>query len=376
MPIKICVYAICKNESKFIDAWLDNMSEADYIVVLDTGSTDGSYERLSSDPRVTKVIRKNITPWRFDVARNESMKLVPDDADVLVCTDFDERFDKGWADVIRSNWGEGKYNRARYVYVWGTNEMNEPADVFFYDKITTRDYHWKYPVHEILTPNDGIEERRLDLDQQIVLRHYPDLEKSRASYPGLIKMGAEELPEDPHARYLYARELLTTNKLDEALEEFKAILGMPDIRDESHKAQYYACLVSCMSIYLAKKDYSSVVAYGNELIAHDDTYFEPYLFIAEVYNALDNYEIARAYAKGALVKCHRHYHWFELPYTFLGWPQEILAVSYAGLGDIDSALEYIKEPLKHYPNDLRLLKKENALLKMKLRSIEQSKNPA
>ena len=30
----ICVYAICKNEEKFVDRWMDSMSEADSIVVL------------------------------------------------------------------------------------------------------------------------------------------------------------------------------------------------------------------------------------------------------------------------------------------------------------------------------------------------------
>jgi len=52
---KICIYAICKNEMKFVETWLNNMSEADYIVVLDTGSTDGTYEYLQKDPRVTRV---------------------------------------------------------------------------------------------------------------------------------------------------------------------------------------------------------------------------------------------------------------------------------------------------------------------------------
>lgn len=37
---KICVYAIAKNEEQFVDRWVDSMSEADVIVVLDTGSTD------------------------------------------------------------------------------------------------------------------------------------------------------------------------------------------------------------------------------------------------------------------------------------------------------------------------------------------------
>lgn len=59
------------------------MSEADYIVVLDTGSTDGSYEMLKEDSRITCVEQKIINPWRFDVARNESMKLVPEDTDIL-----------------------------------------------------------------------------------------------------------------------------------------------------------------------------------------------------------------------------------------------------------------------------------------------------
>ena len=95
MSQKICVYAICKNESKFVEKWLESMSEADYIVVLDTGSTDDTFEKLKNDPRVTLVKQEEINPWRFDVARNRSMELVPDDADILVCTDFDEIFEPG-----------------------------------------------------------------------------------------------------------------------------------------------------------------------------------------------------------------------------------------------------------------------------------------
>ena len=43
---KVCVYAICKNEEQFVDRWMDSMSEADQVVVLDTGSEDGTVERL------------------------------------------------------------------------------------------------------------------------------------------------------------------------------------------------------------------------------------------------------------------------------------------------------------------------------------------
>ena len=71
---KICVYTITKNEEQFAKKWAENMSEADYVVVLDTGSTDKTVELLKGGGVTVEV--KPITPWRFDVARNESMKLI------------------------------------------------------------------------------------------------------------------------------------------------------------------------------------------------------------------------------------------------------------------------------------------------------------
>ena len=46
--MNIAVYAISKNESKFVDAWVDAMSEADAIYVLDTGSTDDTVARFQA----------------------------------------------------------------------------------------------------------------------------------------------------------------------------------------------------------------------------------------------------------------------------------------------------------------------------------------
>lgn len=65
---KVCVYAICKNEEKFADRWMDSMGEADLVVVLDTGSEDGTAERLRA--RGAQVTVEQILPWRFDAARN------------------------------------------------------------------------------------------------------------------------------------------------------------------------------------------------------------------------------------------------------------------------------------------------------------------
>ena len=96
---KISIYAITKNESKFVERWYNSMKEADEIVVLDTGSTDDTVEKLRA--LGVKVEVKIIEPWDFAVARNEAMKLVSSDCNILVSTDLDEIFEPGWAKVLR-----------------------------------------------------------------------------------------------------------------------------------------------------------------------------------------------------------------------------------------------------------------------------------
>ena len=112
---RVCVYAICKNESQFADRFMDSMSEADDICVLDTGSTDDTAEKLRA--RGAHVEQKLISPWRFDVARNESLRLIPKEADICCCIDLDEQFRPGWRKNLEAAW-QPDTTRARYRYTW------------------------------------------------------------------------------------------------------------------------------------------------------------------------------------------------------------------------------------------------------------------
>ena len=99
---KVCVYAICKNEEKFVTKWVNSMKEADKIFVLDTGSEDNSVSLLKELGVIVK--KKIIKPWRFDVARNISLNMVDKDADICVCTDLDEILLPGWRENLEKNW--------------------------------------------------------------------------------------------------------------------------------------------------------------------------------------------------------------------------------------------------------------------------------
>ena len=146
---KVCVYAISKNEEIFVERWVNSMKEADEIYVLDTGSTDNTVKKLE-DLGVNVTI-KHIKPWRFDTARNESLKLIPNDVDICVCTDLDEVFVDGWRKKLEKIWDKDT-TRLAYNYNWLLDENNNPKVNFYIEKIHNRnDYIWTHPVHEVLT---------------------------------------------------------------------------------------------------------------------------------------------------------------------------------------------------------------------------------
>ena len=86
--LRICVYAISKNEAHFVQRFCESAKDADLILIADTGSDDGLPEEALKHGAVVHHIC--ITPWRFDLARNAALALVPRDIDVCISLDIDE----------------------------------------------------------------------------------------------------------------------------------------------------------------------------------------------------------------------------------------------------------------------------------------------
>lgn len=212
---KICVYAISRNEEKFVDRWYESIKNADYICVLDTGSTDNTIEKLKSHG--INVQSKIITPWRFDTARNESLKLIPNDADICICLDLDEVLAPNWKKVLLSNWTDDT-TRIKYTYNWSLDENNNPIISFYTNKIhKNKFYKWTHPVHEVLTIKNNVEENELLVDE-LIINHYPDQNKSRSSYLPLLELSVKEDPYDDRNMHYLGREYMFYGKWNECIE--------------------------------------------------------------------------------------------------------------------------------------------------------------
>ena len=204
--MKIVVYAICKNEAGYAERWMASMAEADGVYVLDTGSTDGTAERLRALGAV--VVEERVEPWRFDTARNRSLELVPEDADICVCTDLDEVFHPGWRAALEAAWTDGT-TQAVYRYTWNFNADGSEGTVFWIEKIhARRGYRWTRPVHEVLERQEGWGPGRKCTAEGVQLDHHADPAKSRGQYLPLLELSVAEAPEDDRNTHYLGREYL------------------------------------------------------------------------------------------------------------------------------------------------------------------------
>lgn len=124
--MKIWVYAIAKNERKFCDRFMASCAGADGVSVLDTGSNDGTPERLHELGADVGVV--TVSPWRFDTARNIALEMVPDDVDVCVSLDLDEVLSPGWREDLERDWALCRYwaMRALEIKERDNNYITDP----------------------------------------------------------------------------------------------------------------------------------------------------------------------------------------------------------------------------------------------------------
>lgn len=223
--MKIVVYAICKNEAGYAERWMASMAEADGVYVLDTGSTDGTAERLRALGAV--VVEERVEPWRFDTARNRSLELVPEDADICVCTDLDEVFHPGWRAALEAAWTDGT-TQAVYRYTWNFNADGSEGTVFWIEKIhARRGYRWTHPVHEVLERQEGWGPGRKCTAEGVQLDHHADPAKSRGQYLPLLELSVAEAPEDDRNTHYLGREYLFYGRWDDCIRTLERHLSLP-----------------------------------------------------------------------------------------------------------------------------------------------------
>lgn len=217
--LKIAVYAIAKDEESFVEEFCKSAKGADTIIIADTGSTDDTVNLARAYG--AQVHHIHISPWRFDLARNAVLALIPADIDVCISLDLDERLQPGWREEIERLWVKGVTTRLRHKFDWGQGL------IFDYEKTHSRaGYHWHHPCHEYPRTDPRFIERMVTTDM-LMVKHLPDNSKPRSHYIDSLWASVQEDPHCPRNAFYYARELTFNRRWDEAIEALTKYLAMP-----------------------------------------------------------------------------------------------------------------------------------------------------
>ena len=353
---KICVYAICKNEEKFVERWVNSVKEADEIYVLDTGSMDNTVEELKK--RGVIVSQKEINPWRFDVARNLSLDMVPNDADICVCIDLDEVLEVGWRKKLEKIWNID-INRLRYNYNWSLDDKNNPIVNFYIEKIHNRNnYIWTHPVHEILKYTGDGTEKFITTDD-ITVNHYPDNNKSRSNYLPLLELSVKESPNNDRNMHYLGREYMYYGRWNECIDTLINHLNLPSA---TWKDERSASMRFIARSYINLKRYDEARMWLDKAIREAPYLRDPYVERALLEYQLSNYKEVEKYAKEAL-KIRKHEKtYINEPFSWNHTIYDLLSISLFYQGKLEESLFYSEKALKMSPNDDRLIK-NNKIIK-------------
>lgn len=337
--MKIAVYTITKNEEHFIKRWAASCIDADYRLVVDTGSTDSTAEVAVETGCEVGFI--TVRPWRFDDARNSSLALIPDDIDICIALDADEILLPGWREELEKIGPE--VTRPRYKYVWSWNPDWSEGLVYAGDKIHSRfGYRWKHPVHEVLTPTGEEVQGWCDL----VIHHYPDPLKPRSQYFPLLELAAKESPDCDRTAHYLAREYFFHGRLQEAAKEFKRHLSLPSAVWKPERAKSMRYLAKCLP--------HDAESWLLKAVAEDPDRRETWVDLASYYYNNQQWSECHYAIERALRITERSLDYLSEAEAWGAYPHDIGAVAAWHIGLVDLAVERTRTAIGLSPSDTRL----------------------
>lgn len=342
--MKIAVYAISKNEEKFVERFCVSAKDADLILIGDTGSTDATVEKSRECGATVHDIF--IYPWRFDLARNAVLALVPRDIDVCVSLDLDEELQPGWREEIERLWVDGT-TRLDFLFDCGNGIVFRPRRIH-----ARHGYSWQYPCHELLVSDNRFPEKVAATDM-VLMRHDQDPTKPRGQYLDMLEHAVKATPECARSAFYYARELNYRQRWADCIEAFKRYLALPAPLWWHEKAFAYRVIGNAHNKlgnpYEAERHFhlSAAEAPGTR---------EPWCNLAMLMYSQGRWEECFAYSMRALrITQPDHVHTSD-PGVWGSWPHDLASLSAWHLKLPEICIEQAKLAIEKDPNDERLKK--------------------
>jgi|GEM_PF-3345517 len=163
------VYAFYTNHESFISGILNNIRDADEIILCAAGSTDGSTnvikKYINENPDLNiRTFNAYIDPWRYDDIRNIGLSLMSPSIDLCICLDIEERLVPEWRSILDTCYDPEIAGYQCYVQEEkdGRSKMTTECRIH-----RNGGCFWKYPVYEELMFDDSA---KISLIPQVMIK--------------------------------------------------------------------------------------------------------------------------------------------------------------------------------------------------------------
>lgn len=346
--MRVAIYAIARDEALHVERFMSAVTDADVVVVADTGSTDGTPQILADHG--ASVSRIHVSPWAFDAARNAALALVPSDVDVCISLDLDEVPQPGWRLALEDAWTPDT-TRMRYPFIASWNADRTAGITFWNDRVHARDgYCWRLPIHEILQWRGSGCERTVRAEG-FVVHHHPDEAKCRAAYLPLLEGAVREAPDDPRLSHYLGREYGYHGRHTEAAQELQRSLNLPAATWPAQRAE--ACRLIGKALDALHQFDESPRWYWRAVWERSDQR-EPWVDLAAALYHRGDYAGGYYAAGRALALTARVTDYFSEPAAWGALPHDLLSNCAWRLGLQEVALRHAALAAQAAPDDARL----------------------
>jgi len=293
----LSAHAICKNEINHIQDWYKSIAPlVDEIIMVDTGSTDGTLEWLQEKASTDKKLKLYLFEWinDFSAARNFALSKVTSDYALFI--DLDDRIEETEAFLKwkSSVMGSADYWMAVYKYA--------PTCSFARERVfkTNLGLKWTHFLHEGIAPKlaNGQQAAAQYVTSWKVthLRSDEDLKKDRSRNISIMEYHKNKGSLDSRMTYYYGKELFEADKPLEAFTQLLEAASRPDLEGHDRILSIqYACM-SAMRLNQFEKAIS-LAHQGMQLSPHRAEFYvvtgDCYLKLNQPKNAIPYYESAK-----------------------------------------------------------------------------------
>jgi len=375
---KFSVVLIARNEIKVLPRLVKSLTHfserGGEIVLLDTGSTDGTPElarqlgcvvHLAGNEfrkRINKDLADNINKrfisngekpaifeddeyFDFASARNRVASLSSND--VVCFADADEEFTALDINIVNSLIDDG-VEQFEYNFVFAHDQYGRELIKFVQSKMYDRRVvQWTGIVHEVLT---GDAKRVYLSEETYKLEHWQNQETGRHTYLTGLLVDCYLHPEKDRNSHYCARELAWSGRPESAIREFKRHIKMNGWLAERCESMIH--IGDCFGQLNKPEEQAE---WYSKAFFTDSSRRKPLIKLAQFFLHNKNYQACISYMKGAM----------EIPYNdfyandiseFTNLPEEILYNAYGWIGNIPKAQEHLLNALFLQPNNPNYLR--------------------